>query len=629
MLFSVTLLTLIGSTITFPSASAFNGQYSRKREPLQPLQTPEEQKYNKNHNFTQLIDHSNPSAGGFRQRYFFSDQYYKGQGSPIIITTPGEQSADGFYTDLTGSTLLNAMLKEWGAAGVILEYRYWGKSSPFDRLTTENLAFLTVNQTIEDYKYFIENVDLPWSRGSGSYNSKPSVTPWVNMGCSYPGQLVTIVQQKYPDLFAAGYATSAPVNASGNFWEYWKPIEDGMPKNCTSDLTAAVAHVDQVMSKGTPDEINALKENFGMKALANDDFGNSLRFPFDEWQHAKPSDFKDGRYSNVFKLCDAIEKFSDGSPNTSAQGVGVSQALENWAEASKTLFADAHCPKSDGACHDTSDPNSEVYTNTAVSDTYRRAWVWLLCTQLGWFQPGSPGKFSISSGQVTPAYYERQCSYYFPLTNGTPPNYNLAESTKAFNAEFKSWNVVGKNLYSVNGQFDPWRPVSLASDSAPPFVNTATQKATVIPNGIHCWDWEWSYGDINPDIRAVQSDGLHQVGIWLRNWYANHPDVVKPFTAMRVQAIGEAYDINETHEAVLNNLEDKVDGSFTKKTLTITSYGLNGVLALSAIVALVLFVITKRAEPKPSSIPRWSTENEGIPQRELGEKYQHLKVQTV
>lgn len=98
---------------------------------------------------------------------------------------------------------------------------------------------------------------------------------------------------------------------------------------------------------------------------------------------------------------------------------------------------------------------------------------------------------------------------------------------------------------------------------------------------------------------------------------------------MRVQTIGEAYDTNETREAVFNNLEDKVDDLSSRKTVTITSYSLNGVLALSAIVALVFFAITKRAKPKSSSIPRWSTENGEIPQRELGEKYQHLKGQMV
>ncbi|KAG8976891.1 hypothetical protein FRC05_002828 [Tulasnella sp. 425] len=550
----MTLFALIGTTITFPSASAFNGQYSRKREPLQPRQTPEEEKYSKPYNFTQLRDHLNPSAGVFEQRYFFSDQYYKGQGSPIIITTPGEQSADEFSEILTDLSFMNEMLKRFGAAGVVLEHRYWGTSLPFGKLTTasENYKFLTVDQAIDDYKYFVENADLPWARGNGSYNSKPSVTPWVNIGCSYAGQLVTLVQQQHPDLFAAGYATSAPLKADGDFWEYWKPIEAALPKNCSSDLTAAVAYMDKVMSTGTPDAITTLKEQFGIEAqVANDDFGNKLLFPFTQWQEAKPWNHRSKQDSKVFKLCDAIEA-------------------------------------------------------------------------------GNHGKGpSIASNQITPAYNERSCNSWFPRAEGSPGNYNLSKSADDFNAKFKGWNVVVKNLYTVGGEFDPWRPVSLLSDSAPPFVNTSTQRATIIPNGIHCWDWLWSDGNLSGDIRNVQNDVLKQLGIWLNDWYKSHPGVVKPVPAMRVQTIGEAYDINETQEAVLNNLEEKVNDLSTK-TLTRTSYGLNGVLALSAIVALVFFVITRRAKAKSSSIPRWSTENAGgIPQRELGEKYQHLKDQTV
>ncbi|KAG8950855.1 hypothetical protein FRC04_007087 [Tulasnella sp. 424] len=614
----MTLFALIGTTITFPSASAFNGQYSRKREPLQPRQTPEEEKYSKPYNFTQLRDHLNPSAGVFEQRYFFSDQYYKGQGSPIIITTPGEQSADEFSEILTDLSFMNEMLKRFGAAGVVLEHRYWGTSLPFGKLTTasENYKFLTVDQAIDDYKYFVENADLPWARGNGSYNSKPSVTPWVNIGCSYAGQLVTLVQQQHPDLFAAGYATSAPLKADGDFWEYWKPIEAALPKNCSSDLTAAVAYMDKVMSTGTPDAITTLKEQFGIEAqVANDDFGNKLLFPFTQWQEAKPWNHRSKQDSKVFKLCDAIE----GS-NTSAEGIGMPHALDNWAKKFKAWYS--------GASWTPPNLNPEMYTNTVGFGGL--PWYWLFCTQLGWFHAGNHGKGpSIASNQITPAYNERSCNSWFPRAEGSPGNYNLSKSADDFNAKFKGWNVVVKNLYTVGGEFDPWRPVSLLSDSAPPFVNTSTQRATIIPNGIHCWDWLWSDGNLSGDIRNVQNDVLKQLGIWLNDWYKSHPGVVKPVPAMRVQTIGEAYDINETQEAVLNNLEEKVNDLSTK-TLTRTSYGLNGVLALSAIVALVFFVITRRAKAKSSSIPRWSTENAGgIPQRELGEKYQHLKDQTV
>lgn len=120
--------------------------------------------------FDQLIDHSNPSLGTFKQRYFFDDSVWTGQGAPIVLSNPGEQSADGFDSFLSASDILQgALIQNLGAAGIVLERessaatcfrgtycmtldRYWGSSSPYDQLTTDNMKYLTVDQAIEDTK---------------------------------------------------------------------------------------------------------------------------------------------------------------------------------------------------------------------------------------------------------------------------------------------------------------------------------------------------------------------------------------------------------------------------------------------------------------------------------------------
>lgn len=71
--------------------------------------------------FEQLIDHNNPSAGTFKQRYFFSDQYWKGDGSPIILQTPGERPADDSFQMMQRGFLQSKMMLELGAGGVVLE----------------------------------------------------------------------------------------------------------------------------------------------------------------------------------------------------------------------------------------------------------------------------------------------------------------------------------------------------------------------------------------------------------------------------------------------------------------------------------------------------------------------------
>ncbi|KIO21847.1 hypothetical protein M407DRAFT_123211 [Tulasnella calospora MUT 4182] len=525
MLFSkASLLAVVGIVTAIPYVSAFGNHLFKKRDPVEPRQTSASD-YSTEYYFDQLIDHANPAAGTFKQRYYFSDQYYKGQGAPIVMGTPGEQSADGFYTDLTGYSVMNSMLQTWGAAGVVLEHRYWGKSSPFTTLTAPNLQYLTVQQAIDDYKYFVENAALPWAAGT-SYTSTPDSTPWVNIGCSYPGLLVAYTQEKYPDLFAAGYATSAPVNADGDFWEYWEPIEEGMPQNCSADMAAAVSYMDNIMATGTPDEVTALKTKFGMESVANDDFGAAIQYPINTWQDMQAYDFAQQGTSLFYQFCDAIETNADGTQSTNPQGVGMPLALDNWAEVFKAVGPDASCPGTGGSCYSTEDPNSPSYTDTSVSDTYARAWVWLLCTELGWFQPGDIGNSSsIVSGQVTSAYFQRQCSYYFPLADGTHSTYDFSQDVADTNTQFKGWNVVGDNLFVVNGEFDPWRSASLSSKWAPEFVDTPTQTISVIPDAHHCWDFYVANGQVDQNVKAVQDQGLTEIRGWLENWYAAHPSV--------------------------------------------------------------------------------------------------------
>lgn len=42
-----------------------------------------------NSTFEQLIDHNNPSLGTFSQFYYYSTEFWKGPGSPVVLFTVG------------------------------------------------------------------------------------------------------------------------------------------------------------------------------------------------------------------------------------------------------------------------------------------------------------------------------------------------------------------------------------------------------------------------------------------------------------------------------------------------------------------------------------------------------------
>lgn len=163
-----------------------------------------------NATFEQYIDHSNPGLGKFSQLYFWSTEFWGGPGSPVILFTPGEVNASGYTGYMTNRTTTGVVAQEIGAAVIIIEHRYWGYSSPFAELTTKNMQYLTLENSISDLTNFAKNVYLPFDHRR---SSTPDKAPWVMMGGSYSGALSAWTASTQPGTYWAYHASSAPVEA--------------------------------------------------------------------------------------------------------------------------------------------------------------------------------------------------------------------------------------------------------------------------------------------------------------------------------------------------------------------------------------------------------------------------------
>lgn len=221
--------------------------------------------------FDQLIHHANPRLGTFKQRYWYNSEYWNGSGSPIYIVNTGEQSGDGMNaTYLTSQRLPGRLAAETGGAIVIMEHRYWGKSMPVQNLSTHNLQFLTLKNALKDITYFAEYFPAPWDKPG---RNKPSKAPWIYMGGSYSGALAAWHAVKEPVTIWAYYASSGVVEAIGNFWGYFTPVQEVTPKNCSSDLNTVFEYVDNLLATGSFQAKQALKEQFMLGNLTDQDFG--------------------------------------------------------------------------------------------------------------------------------------------------------------------------------------------------------------------------------------------------------------------------------------------------------------------------------------------------------------------
>jgi hypothetical protein len=374
-----------------------------------------------NSTFEQLIDHKNPGLGTFSQFYYWSTQHWGGPGYPVILMTPGEINVTGYQSYTTVNRTTGVLAQKIGAAVIVIEHRYWGTSSPYAELTTKNLRFLTLENSIADLVYFARTAKLPFDGTNNKKSNAPHI-PWVLAGGSYSGALTAWTASTSPGTFYAYHASSAVVEITGDFWQYFLPVQENMPKNCSLDVSKVIDRIDSVGMHGTEAEKQAMKELFNMGGVEHyDDFAASLENGPWLWQG---NQFY--RTTGFFDWCDAVENVDNTTAAADipgANGVGVDKALKGYAKYWNESILPGFCAgygyyegDYNVDCFNTYNFSSPMYRDDSLANTYDRQWVWMTCNEpFGYWQTGAPaGRPSIVSRYSNKQYWERQCGLYFP-----------------------------------------------------------------------------------------------------------------------------------------------------------------------------------------------------------------------
>ncbi|KAH9833657.1 peptidase S28 [Rhodofomes roseus] len=462
--------------------------------------------YNTTYYFDQLIDHNDPSKGTFVQRYWHTWEFYE-EGGPIILMTPGEVNADGYYGYLTNGTINGQIAQQQNGATIVVEHRFYGYSNPYNNLSVESLQLHTIQQAIDDLVYFAYNVDLPMPGGD---SVEPGEAPWVLIGGSYSGALTSWTMVNQPGVFYAGYASSAVVESIVDYWGYFDPIRQYMPANCSADVEAVITYIDETFTNGTTDEINNIKELFNMTELTHlDDFAGALRNNLWDWQSLQPDE---GPGQQFFQFCDALE-VKDGV-SAGSGGWGVDYALNAWGTYWATTYYPLICGDYDPVtCLGTYDPTQSYYTDIEINDS-GRSWEWIVCNEVGFFQDGAPEDWpTIVTRLVQPSSDERQCTYYFPEQF---PNGPVTPDVNATNSAYAGWFANVTNLFFANGQRDPWREATKSADGTN-FESTSWQPIAE-GDGYHCSDLLTENALVDETVAEVQEQALASMKEWLAGW---------------------------------------------------------------------------------------------------------------
>jgi len=172
---------------------------------------------------TQIQDHFDKSnTATWQQAYYVNATYWRGaaRGAPIFLCVGGEGPA------LDGSAVVSSVhcnlavewLKETGALMFALEHRYYGchniSACPVQDFKDVKAAlrFLSSRQAVEDVATFVRSM-------SDKYKLT-SANKWITWGGSYPGMVAGWSRLKHPELIHASVASSAPVHAKLDMYEY-------------------------------------------------------------------------------------------------------------------------------------------------------------------------------------------------------------------------------------------------------------------------------------------------------------------------------------------------------------------------------------------------------------------------
>jgi len=230
----------------------------------------------------------------------------------------------GSTSFLTNQTMSGKIAEQQNGATIVLEHRFFGLSNPYPDLSVKSLQVLTIQQAIDDLVYFAETVKLEMPGGD---QVSPEKAPWVLVGGSYSGLAIQLNTISFPPLtdpsnrcphnlddvqvsatriesmcpilmktestvqqtgiFWAGYSSSgvvqpitynftSPLLSNTNyvglfsdFWGYFEPIRQNMPKNCSPDVQLVIAHIDQVLESGDQTQITNLMASFGLGNLTH------------------------------------------------------------------------------------------------------------------------------------------------------------------------------------------------------------------------------------------------------------------------------------------------------------------------------------------------------------------------
>jgi pimeloyl-ACP methyl ester carboxylesterase len=381
----------------------------------------------------------------FEQHYFISSEYAAGPGSPVLIFLCGEWTCTA-----SELTVIAAQAQRIHAHMITLEHRYYGQSLPFKIYTPDTLKFLSTRYAIDDIARF-----EVYAQKTLGLTGK-----WIAAGGSYSANMAAYYREKYPNLVVGALASSGPVMAVADFYQYDAHVASQLGAKCLAQVQTVVKLTEEASS--TPEGFEKIKQVFSASEI-ND--------PVDFFEVLADMVAGTVQYGSKDNFC---AKLSLAKNDDELLKIYAEQGLISLGS---TAYKD-----------------SVQWLASTTDASNSLAWMWQICTEYGYWQTANHDLAMASrSSKITVDFYNQACSQIFGLK---PVD---TEEINEHYFEPLTKNKQASNIFFVNGTMDPWSELSIRPD------NNKNELLTtfVVENGSHC-------SDLRPGALASSPQGQAQ-----------------------------------------------------------------------------------------------------------------------
>ncbi|CAK9802567.1 Putative serine protease K12H4.7 [Anthophora plagiata] len=427
----------------------------------------------------QPVDHFNPRDNRtWSMRYYENSGHFK-KGGPILIMIGGEWAISRGFLE---SGVMFELACTHNAIMYYTEHRYYGKSRPTKDTSSRNLTYLSVDQALADLAYFIERK----KKDEDLRNSRVIV-----FGGSYAGSMATWSRLKYPHLIQGALASSAPVFAKADFYEYYEVVTESLRKHsqkCVDEVKAAFDAVEELLTvQNGPQK---LKEYFNLCDVPNvespNDVGHLMNILAEQFGGIVQYDKVQDGQTKIAACCENMTASYLGSP------------LQRLAYLMSTQMK---CLKNNY------EKFVKLYRNEEwdAQPDIMRQWFYQTCTEYGYYQTTNSKK-SIFGSLFPLSYFTDICTDLY----GDYYNSNFLNTrVERTNTMYGGLRPDLRNVIFTNGDVDPWHALSVLEDLNPSAV------AIFINGSSHCRDLYRDSDTDSKDLVRARSQVRQIIGSWI------------------------------------------------------------------------------------------------------------------